>query len=83
MSIFCMLLIYSTITAIFKFQFYVSHSWLTFYALLLDVILPTELVLLYLQSIDDTYQTIMGNGKHKTCKKIQKKQKYMSSLADS
>lgn len=83
MSIFCMLLTHFTITAIFKFLFYLSHSWLTFYALLLDVILPTELVILYFQSISDIYQTIISNGKHKTQKKIQKKHSYMSSLADS
>lgn len=83
MSIFCMLLIHFTITAIFKFLFYLSHSWLTFCAPLLDAILPTELLILYFQSISDIYQTIVGNGKYKTYKKIQKKQRCMPSLADS
>lgn len=62
MSIFCMLLIHSTITAIFKFQFYISHSWLTFCVWLLDATLPTELVIRYFQSINEIYQVIMDNG---------------------
>lgn len=65
-----------------KFQFDISHSWLTFYNLLLDAIFPTEEVILYFQSINDIYQTIMDNEKYKTYK-IQKKQSYMSVISES
>lgn len=81
MPIFFVLFMPSTITAIFKFQFYISLSWLTFYALFLDAILPTKLVILYFQSINDVYQTVKDNWEYKTCRKIQKKQSSMPSLA--
>ena len=47
-----------------KSQFCILYSWLTFYALLLDVVFPLKLAILYFQSISDIYQTIIDNGKY-------------------